>query len=61
MFLNVRILIEKLLNRNGFLNKASKVIKHRKPEMVTEDRPSNLSSENSAKSNTGDIDSWRAV
>lgn len=29
--------------------------------MVTEDRPSNLSTENSAKNNTGDLDSWRAV
>ena len=42
MFLNVRIWTDKLPNRNGFLNKASKVIKQRKPEMVTEDRPSNL-------------------
>lgn len=59
--LNLRTLIEKLLIRSGFLNKASKVIKQRKPEMVTEDRSSNLSSENSAKNNTGDIDSWGAV
>lgn len=60
MFLKANIIKDKLLNRNGFLNEASKVIKHRKPE-VTEDGPSNLNSEKRAKSNTGDIDSWRAL
>lgn len=61
MSLKTKILLDKLMSSNGFLNKASKLIKHRKPKMVTKDRPSNLCSENSAKNNTGDIDSWRAV
>lgn len=50
-----------MLKRNGFLNKASKVIKHRKPEMVTQDGPCNLRSENGAKNNARDVDSCRAV
>lgn len=44
-----------------FQNKVSKVIKHRKTAMVAQDGPSNLSSENGAKNNTGDTDSQRAV
>lgn len=61
MLLNIKTLQKQLLNRNGFLNKVSKVIKHRKTEMVEQDGPSNLSSENGAKNNTGDTDSQRAV
>lgn len=60
MFLKARVLTDKLPNRNGFLNEVSKVTKHRKSE-VTEDGPSNLRSEKSAKNNIGDIDSWRAL
>lgn len=61
MLLNIKTLQKQLLNRNGFLNKVSKVIKHRKTEMVEQDGPSNFSSENGAKNNTGDTDSQRAV